>query len=129
MADMKIVQKWLNKADSDFNFGSLSLEDNDEFFAQICYLFQQAGEKYLKAYIVRFDLEFKKMHDLRSLLSICAKKDIEFQELEEECKLLTTYIVDTRYPASWPIGETKKEAEKACKAAKQIGEFVKKKIV
>ena len=37
-------------------------------------------------------------------------------------------IVDTRYPPTWPIGQTKKDAREAQEAAKKIGDFVKEKL-
>ncbi len=41
------------------------------FYAQICFHFHQAAEKYLKSYIIACDLEFKKIHDLPVLLQLC----------------------------------------------------------
>jgi hypothetical protein len=38
----------------------------------------QAAEKYLKSYIVAFNLEFRKIHDLIALLKICSAKDDSF---------------------------------------------------
>ena len=70
MADERIVSSWLKSADEDFEFAVLSLEDST-FYAQICFHFQQAAEKYLKTFIITNDLEFKKIHDLTVLLKIC----------------------------------------------------------
>lgn len=41
---------------------------------------------------------------------------------------MTDLYVDTRYPAVWPVGKTREEAEKAKAAAQEIGNFVKKKL-
>ena len=70
MADAKIVQEWLAKADDDLAFVNSILNDTT-FFAQVCFHLHQAAEKYLKAVIVARDLEFKKVHDLNFLLSTC----------------------------------------------------------
>lgn len=67
MADRKLIQEWLQKADEDLGFASSIIEDST-FYAQICFHFQQAAEKYLKAIIVADDLEFHKIHDLLVLL-------------------------------------------------------------
>lgn len=128
MADKKVVKEWLNSADEDFEFASVNLEEGDRFFSRICFHFQQAGEKYLKAFIVANDLPFKKIHDLTQLIEICKKKDEFFETLQNEAKFLTDLYIDTRYPAFWPIGQTREEAEKAKASAKQIGDFIKEKL-
>lgn len=128
MVDNKIIKEWLFEADEDFAFGLVSLEEHDKFFSRICFLFQQAAEKYLKAFIIARELGLKKIHNLRILLDICKKKDKEFEKLKEECLILNPFYIDTRYPAFWPVGKTRKEAEKAKKAAQIIRDFVKKKL-
>jgi len=128
MADIRIVKEWLVEADEDFNFASINLEERDRFFARICFHFQQAAEKYLKAYIVAYDLSFKKIHDLTKLLKICQQKDNAFKILSQDTQFLTDFYVDTRYPAVWPVGRTKKEAERAKEAALRVGDFVREKI-
>lgn len=85
MVDKKIVNEWLSEADEDFHFALFALKEGDRFFSRICFHFQQAAEKYLKAFIVAEELEFKKIHNLRALLEICKKKDKEFEELREDC--------------------------------------------
>ena len=54
MADPKIVMEWLKKADEDYGF-ALSVVEDSTFYAQICFHFHQAAEKYLKAYIIAND--------------------------------------------------------------------------
>jgi HEPN domain-containing protein len=58
MAEREITQEWLSKADEDFRFALMNFNEGKEFFAQICFHLHQAAEKFLKAYIVAFDLEF-----------------------------------------------------------------------
>jgi len=128
MVDKQIIKEWLNEADEDFNFASVSLKEQDRFFSRICFHFQQAAEKYLKAFIVAKELGLKKIHNLRILLEICQKKDKEFKKLKESCLFLNAFYIDTRYPAFWPIGRTRAEAEKAKESAQKIGNFVKEKL-
>lgn len=49
MADPAVVREWLHKADEDFRFAEANLREESEFYAQLCFHFQQAAEKYLKA--------------------------------------------------------------------------------
>jgi len=128
MVDKQIIKEWLAEADEDFNFASVSLKEHDRFYSRICFHFQQAAEKYLKAFIIANELGLKKIHNLRILLETCQKKDKEFQKLKESCLFLNAFYIDTRYPAFWPVGKTRTEAEKAKKAAQKIGNFVKEKL-
>lgn len=112
MADPKVVREWLIKADEDFDFARINLEEGTNFYAQICFHFQQASEKYLKSYIIAFDLEFEKMHNLMNLLKICVKKEPYLLSLMDKCELLNTAYIDTRYPVHWPTEYTKEKALK-----------------
>jgi HEPN domain-containing protein/predicted nucleotidyltransferase len=102
----------------------INLEEGKTFFAQICFHFQQAAEKYLKAYIIDRELDFRKIHDLPMLLKLCLQKDASFRQLQEDCEFLTTYYVDTRYPVHWPTHFSQDETQKAFQSAKRIRSVV-----
>ena len=121
----ELSREWLNKAEEDFGFASKNLSDPTiSYYSQICFHFQQAAEKYLKAYIVDNVLEFKKTHDLPELLRICVNKEATLKTLEDECELLTDYYIETRYPVHWPSDISKEDAEKSRKAAMKIKESI-----
>jgi HEPN domain-containing protein len=124
MADPQIVKEWLNKADEDFNFSS-SIIDDSTFYAQICFHFHQATEKYFKAFIVAHDLEFRKIHDLIVLQKTCSAIEPAFQTLIDDCRVLNRYYIDTRYPVHWQSEYGKNEALMAQKSAKNIALLVK----
>ena len=128
MVDAAIAEEWLTKADEDFEFATVNLEEGKSFFAQICFHFQQAAEKYLKAFIIAHELEFRKIHDLPLLLKICSSKDPSFEQLREDCEYLTTFYVEARYPVHWPADFSRREAERALHAATQIRSFVRNKL-
>lgn len=122
-------QNWLTEADKDFRYASWSLENAEEdFYSFILFHFQQAAEKYFKAYIVFKELPFKKIHELPELLATIKAINQSFAEIEEEAIFLNGFYVDTRYPVYWPTGHTKELAVKAQQVARKIGEFVKKRI-
>lgn len=125
MADPSIVREWLSKADEDFNFAKINLEEDNKFYSQICFHFQQAAEKYLKTYIAAYDLEFEKIHNLIALLKICGKKDASLLSLMEQCELLNTAYIDTRYPVHWPTDYSKEKTQKMQEAAGKIAQTVK----
>jgi HEPN domain-containing protein len=80
MADSQLVREWIGKADEDFGF-AVSVIEESPYYSQICFHFHQAAEKYLKAHIIAYDLDFQKIHDLPVLLKICMQKDPELQKV------------------------------------------------
>ncbi len=98
MADRKIVGEWLDKAEEDFQFAVCSLDAGKRFLPQICFHLQQAAEKYLKAFIIAYDLDLRKIHNLPALLLLCAEKDETLLALKGDCDLLTDYYIEPRYP-------------------------------
>lgn len=127
--DSTILQDWIKIADRDLEFATASLSEHPEFLSQICFYFQQAAEKYLKAYITAKRLPFAKIHSLPALLKICQKFDDSFVKLTDECKFLTEFYLEERYPGlAIPSEITQKIAQKAKVAARQVREFVLKKL-
>ena len=124
MADRKVIKEWLIKADEDFKF-AISVIEVTIFYAQICFHFHQAAEKYFKSFIIAWDLEFKKIHDLPILLKSCLTKEPTLEKLLEDCKFLNRFYIDTRYPVHWPTQYTKEEAIKAKKATEHIRKEIK----
>ena len=128
MVDDSIIKEWMNKADQDFEFARINFEEEKQFFAQICFHFNQSAEKYLKAFIIANRLEFRKIHDLHLLLKQCKSKDPSFSQIEDDCEYLATFYIETRYPVHWPVTFSKDEAEKAYRSANNIREIIKKKL-
>jgi HEPN domain-containing protein len=128
MVDRSIVEEWLAKAKEDFEFARVNLEEKKSFYAQICFHFQQAAEKYLKAYIVARELEFRKVHELTLLRKICMGEDPSFEQIKHACEFLNTFYVDTRYPVHWPSNFSEDEAGKAFQACLQIRVFILNKL-
>jgi len=124
MADRVVVREWLEKARNDYRFAETNLLEGSEFYAQICFHFQQAAEKYLKAYIISKGLAFEKVHDLVHLLRICAAAEPGFNSLKEECIFLNTAYIETRYPVHWPTNYNRETAEQAYDAAGKIAALV-----
>jgi len=128
MVNIEIISEWLKKADEDFQFALVNLKEKKPFYAQICFHFHQVAEKYLKAYIVANDLEFRKIHDLPLLLKICSLKDPSLEILRNPCEYLNVFYIETRYPVHWPTNFSYEEAEKALEAAEQVRSVIKEKI-
>jgi len=120
----EIIREWIEKAEEDFGFASSSIEHTD-YFAQICFHFQQAAEKYLKAFIIANKLEFRPIHNLIELLEISRQREPRIEEIEEDCRYLNPFYIDTRYPVHWPTHYDKEIAIKAKNSAKKIRNWVK----
>ncbi len=120
----EIVQEWLRKADEDYGFASASIEHN-EYYAQICFHFQQAAEKYLKAFIIANKIEFRSIHNLLELFKLCREKNVEVKEVEQDCRYLNPFYIDTRYPVHWPTHYDKDVAVKARESTTKIRDCVK----
>lgn len=121
---LEIVKEWIEKADEDFGFASASIE-HTVYFAQICYHFQQAAEKYLKAFIIAGELEFRPIHNLLELLEICRQREAGIGKIEEDCRYLNPFYIDTRYPVHWPTSYDKETVIKAKNSAEKIKDLVK----
>lgn len=123
MHNENIVKEWLVKAEEDFAFASSSLVF-DNFYAQICFHFQQAAEKYLKAFVIANGLEFRLVHNLLELLETCKERAPGICEIEEECRYLNAFYIDTRYPVQWPAQYEKNDAIRARESADKIRNWI-----
>ncbi len=121
---IKLVEQWINRADNDLKTVEILLKADEVLYDAICFHCQQSVEKYLKAYIVAYDLDFEKIHDLPVLLKTCVQQDPNLREILEECKFLNRYYIEARYPVHWPTSYDKVEAQKAGLAAERIREKI-----
>ena len=124
MADHQVINEWLKKADEDLEFAASVIKESP-FYAQICFHFHQAAEKYLKSYLIATDLQFKRIHDLPVLLKSCLVKEPDLESIMKDCKLLNRFYIDTRYPVHWPTKYTRQDAFEAKKAAEHIRDVIK----
>lgn len=129
MVERQIIEEWLVKAENDFRFAEIVLEEEKEYYDQICFHFQQSAEKYLKAYIIANNLGFEKTHDLPLLLQRCIRKDSTFNALRDPCGYLSAFYIQSRYPMDWPVATTKENAQRAREAASVIREVVRSRLV
>lgn len=114
---------WTVKARHDLEDARRLLKDGG-YADTICFLAQQAAEKYLKAYLVFKGVNPFKTHHLEKLARDCARFEKRFEEFLDDCLRLSRYYIETRYPPVVPIEYTKAEAKKAIEIAEAIIEFV-----
>jgi len=96
-----LVRQWLDKASADFSAAEYLCGQKQQFGAIIAFHCQQA-EKFLKAFLVRHQIEFPKTHDLAKLLHNVATVDPAMANLLSDADQLTPFGVETRYPGDAP---------------------------
>lgn len=124
---MDKANEWLKLAEEYLLWTKASL--NDKIYRGACFAAQQAVEKSLKAFLISNDIIIPKIHDLVALSQECVKKDIEFNQLDEACNLISPYYLSTRYPDVAQFEEFSEDQTKdVISQAEKVVNFVKDKI-
>ena len=97
-----LVEQWIAKADADYRAAERLAADSEPIREVIAFHCQQAAEKYVKAFLVRHQVEFPKTHSLERLLDLVAPISPKLAGLLEETEALTPYGVEIRYPGDFP---------------------------
>lgn len=128
MLNKNLIKPWLEKGKEDFLFAKATLKDS-KFFSHVCYLAQQAVEKYLKALILLKKGEItkkEKTHNLIYLAQQC-KPLIDLSSLEKELRILSQVYIPARYPDEAHLQAfSKKEAKECLEKAERVMNFIKK---
>jgi HEPN domain-containing protein len=119
----KLAQEWFDKGDADIEFARLGFGET-EHFGQVCFLSQQAIEKYLKGFLVAKAKVPKRIHSISALIKECVKLDRRFSKFAESSKTIDSYYIPTRYPVGLPHDFSKSDGKKAISIADEIIELV-----
>jgi HEPN domain-containing protein len=117
------VQQWLKTAESDLKAAKILLDAQVDDYFPCAFHAQQAAEKFLKTYLVRHQVAFRKTHDIDELLNLTNPIDASLRAEIGSCVWLTPYGVEFRYPGEYPVVEHK-TAEKAYKESQGVKEAV-----
>jgi HEPN domain-containing protein len=117
------IKQWVVKAMEDYKIAKheLSFPENEISTGPVCFHCQQVVEKMLKAYLVSKNIDFRKTHNLETLLKLCSEQDSQFKSLT--LGNLTDYAIEVRYPEDFYIPSVK-EARECFKLASEIKDFV-----
>lgn len=118
-----LVSQWINIAERDLLTAKQGLESEIVVTDTVSFHCQQAAEKYLKAFLVKNQIEFSKTHSVMVLLNLCSTVDKSFNEELSEADYLTDYAVEIRYPDEW-YEPTIEEAKQAYEMALRVKSFV-----
>jgi HEPN domain-containing protein len=94
--DVTTFETWRLKAEQDYAAASILAEHGGPA-ATICFLCQQAAEKYLKAYLLLRRRPPKRIHHLDVLLEDCIALDDSFRQLVDDAVFLKRYYIASRY--------------------------------
>ncbi|NJL28503.1 MAG: HEPN domain-containing protein [Thermoanaerobaculia bacterium] len=111
------------KAEEDLGVADLLLAENTSYLSAAGFHSQQAVEKFLKALLVRHQVEFPKTHDLGKLLDLLTSVEPPLAKALECVADLAPYGVQTRYPGDLPE-VSREEAEEALRLTRQARERV-----
>lgn len=122
----KLVKEWIYKAEEDFESALyLGKKRKRAIPDVVCFHSQQCIEKYLKAFLVKNNVEPPEIHDLQRLKKLCADIDEDFNELSAQLDILNAYAVNFRYPGEEASIE---ESRESVSAMKKVREFIRKKL-
>jgi HEPN domain-containing protein len=93
----------------------------------VCFHCQQSVEKFLKAFLVKHQIEFPKTHSILALLNLCSTVDMSLKIQLQFTDVLTDYAVEVRYPDEW-YEPNLKETNEAYEIAVKVKEVILKKI-
>jgi HEPN domain-containing protein len=124
------TREWFRKAEHDLAYlehAPLDLDDPPtDTTGKLAHM---VAEYCLKAYLMLNKKKIKKIHELGKILDACiaARQDREFEDLREDCQILTKYKTDLVYPGPIPEVISVEEAKAAIEKARRIKDFVVKK--
>jgi HEPN domain-containing protein/predicted nucleotidyltransferase len=113
------VEEWLRLARQDLELAEEVAPKMKQYEESICFHCQQSAEKYLKALLVNAGTRPLRQHDLTGLLAQTKTAGFDLSGLLEDCRYLTPFAVDLRYPPSIEI-----DAERALASARRIAAAV-----
>lgn len=125
------ASRWLKQAINDLEVAKWNAKG--KFWANVCFMAQQASEKALKAYCYYHGERNIIGHSLLNLKRRCKKYNNKFEKIDKSCRKLDKYYVISRYPNGLPDlipadYFDEEEADKAIKFAEEIVNLVKKEI-
>jgi HEPN domain-containing protein len=95
------VQQWLDKAHKDLQAATILFNSDLGDYDNVGFHAQQAAEKFIKALLVRYQIEFPKTHSITVLRHLVAQVDQTLAERLALADALTPYGVEFRYPGDF----------------------------
>ena len=113
----KATREWVRKAEKDYRFAIRNAHTAEPFHDQLCFLCQQASEKYLKALQEELGITIRRIHVLKDLLALLLPHHPTLISLRRGLIVLTRFVVETRYPGD---SATRRDTEAALRWAGRV---------
>lgn len=97
-----LLRQWLLKAEEDFAVAEHLLSESTPYVGTVGFHAQQAAEKFLKAVLVHYQVEFPKTHDLGKLLDLIAPVNAPLADCLRGATALNPLGATMRYPSDLP---------------------------
>lgn len=121
-----LLRQWIEKAEADLEVAqrmAAEAADNLRIREIVGFHCQQAAEKYLKALLTRYQIEFPKTHDITTLLQLVGSASSSLADSLSGARWLTPFGVEIRYPSDTAEMLPGDEA-KAIEIASQVKQVV-----
>ena len=114
------VKQWLSHGDEDLRLAAhaMTLQAEEAPYRLIAYHAQQCAEKYLKAFLVYYHVDFPFTHNISTVLELCSDPASWAAKLQDD-EQLTLYSITTRYPGE-EEEVTESEAGQAIDLARKV---------
>jgi HEPN domain-containing protein len=119
------ARAWMDYAEENLSVAELCLAHHH--LNACLYNAQQAVEKFLKALMVEHGLPFKKTHAVLALWQSLADHGLETALTEEECALLDSVFMPSRYPLFSILPDAmpdRQTCETCIRIARSVGETI-----
>lgn len=100
---------WMKYADENLKSARLLLDGS--LFNACLQNIQQSVEKSLKALLVEFSIKLIKTHSIGKLTAALAEHDVDLDITEDECDLLDTIYLPSKYPLGGVIPDFEPDAD------------------
>ena len=119
------TKTWMKYADENLKSAKLLLDGS--LFNACLQNIQQSVEKSLKALLVEFSIKLIKTHSIGKLMAAMAEHDVDVDITEDECDLLDTIYLPSKYPLGGVIPDFEPDAD-ICRQCLSISKKVMKSV-
>lgn len=129
LKNKKMVWGWLQKAGDDLSFARDAFKETT-YYDHVCFLSQQAVEKYIKALVIIANgclTKEDKTHNLIYLMRVC-RKILDLKQFEGALRQLSNAYIPARYPSNGYVKFNRQEAKACLEKAEEVIDFIQSKV-
>jgi HEPN domain-containing protein len=124
-----VARAWFKKAENDLRTAKHIITMDDPPYDTACFHAQQCAEKYLKGFLLFYEVDFPKTHSIEDLVFLCKGIAPSLESEIGDVEILSIYAVETRYPGEIDYDIPEEKAQEAINLAKKVKSVVLKYLV